>query len=151
MKNVLAFLKKTFYNTAAIYSMTSLVFIFGFYLSSAENAAHYGAVQLFVYALLFGLVSALVLSVFGLLTKIPSLLRYGTEFVLIYASFYFFLFYLTDNRQNFTAFFAFSVLFVIVYAVAAAITLISAGKSAEKKSAEEYRSLFDETEKKEQK
>lgn len=145
MKNVFAFLKKTFYNTAAIYSVTTLVFILGFYLSSEENAANYGAVRIFLYSLFFGLCAALVLSVFGLFKKMPSLLRYSLEFILIYALFYFFIFYLTGNYKNFPAFFAFSILFVLIYAAAGAINLGFAGREAEKKSAEEYRALFDET------
>ena len=59
--------------------------------------------------------------------------------------FYFFIFYLTGNYKNFPAFFAFSILFVLIYAAAGAINLVFAGREAEKKSAEEYRALFDET------
>lgn len=151
MKTVFSFLKKTFYNTAAIYAVTSVVFMISFYLASDEAKASYGAVPLFTHSLLFGFAAALVLSIFGSLKKIPSLLRYCIEFVLIYASFYFSLFYLTGNRNNFSAFFAFSVLFVIFYAVAAAVTQISARKAAEKKSAAEYHALFDESADKEQK
>lgn len=145
MKSVFSFLKKLFYHTAAVYAVSSVVFIVGFYLSADEMKASYGAVPLFTHSLLFGFWTALVLSVCGALKKIPSLLRGCIEFVLIYASFYFSLFYLTGNGKNYAQFFALSALFVILYAVTAAISRISAGRAAEKKSAEEYRALFDET------
>lgn len=144
MKTLFVFLKKTFYNTAAIYMLTSVFYIFTFFAASDEDAAHYGAVNLFLYSLLFAFLAALVLSVFGLFSKMPSLIKYGAEFILCYAAFYVSLFSLTGNSRNFPALFAMSTVFVLIYAAGGTIVLLTEKNRRERQSAAEYENVYDE-------
>lgn len=143
MKAVFRFIRKTFFNTAAIYMLTSCFYFIAFFAAEAENKADYGAIELFLNSLLFAFLTALVFSIFGSLKKIPAALRYAAEFVLSYGAFYFSLFSLTENAKNFPALFAMSTVFVVIYAIGSAVVLGFSKKENAEKSAKEYRSIYE--------
>lgn len=145
MKAVFRFIRKTFFNTAAVYMLTSCFYFIAFFAAEAEDKADYGAIELFLNSLLFAFLTALIFSIFGALKKIPAPIRYCAEFVLTYGAFYFSLFSLTENASNFPALFAMSTVFVAVYAGASAIVLSSTKKEKSEKSAEQYRSIYEST------
>lgn len=145
MKSLIGFIKKTFFNTAAIYFLISAVIFITFFAASEMNAASSGAVGLQLYSMLFSFITALCFSVLGAVKKLPSAARYIVGFVLSYAAFYLCFFVLTGNAKNFTALFALSTVYVIAYVLIIALGALSDKLCGNGQKEEDYESVYTNT------
>ncbi len=142
MNRIIKLIKKTFFITSALYMLSSLFIFFVFFLSSDRDPAFNGAVSLQMHCLLFSFISACGFSAVGEL-RVGGVAAAIIEFVISFAAFWFSIFYLTGNSAQYRSLFAFSTVFVIVYAVCGGIAAVLNRLSAPKK---EYERIYSEKE-----
>lgn len=142
-QKISAFVKKIFFNTAAIYFLTSaLIFITFFYVNELDPASS-GAVNLQLYSMLFAFASSVFLAIVGAIPRLPQALRTVLGFVLCYASMYVCFFAITGRGRDFRSIFALSTVFLIIYAVICVLSAVDRKICAGKKD-DSYQSVYSE-------
>ncbi len=142
MNKIIKLIKKTFFITSALYMLSSLFIFFVFFLASEKDPVFNGAVSLQMHCLLFSFISAVGFSVLGEL-RISAAARVIIEFVVSFAAFWFSVFYLTGNAAQYRALFAFSTVFVVVYAICGGFVALINKLSCEEK---EYERIYSDNE-----
>jgi hypothetical protein len=143
MKCIIDFIKKTFYNTAAIYLLVSGILFVTFFAASDMDSATSGAVNLQLYSMLFSFLCSLVLSVTGIIPKMPSAVKTICDFVLSYAAFYLCFFGLTGNSKNFTSLFALSTVYIVFFVLCSLLCAVGRRLSADRNDGE-YENVYTE-------
>lgn len=124
MKKTLEILKNFFLTTTSIFFLVSVFIITVFSLVDEMESSAVLQFSLLTCALLFSLISGLVIALLGAVPKLNNVLRYALEFLLCYAAFYLTMFRMTGRGGMYSQIFALSTVFLIVYAASGGVVLL---------------------------
>lgn len=141
MKNIALFLKKFFFTTTALYTVTSLFFsVFG------KNLRAEGNLQTQVNFLYFAIISSIVFTCVSYL-KINNVLKGVINAILSYVSFVFVFFALRGKLSEIYSLTVISIVYVLVYLFCALVcNAVNCLTLAENKK-DEYKNVFSDIEK----